>query len=1415
MICLLLAAILVLSGCGSIVMSENLQFEVNPPITPLSGEAWLGGGGRSDGSKISREEAAENIRFAYGSMEKYGIDGARAFTILPGHVSPADVPSLNEIINNTNANLKADDQLDLYVGDFKVLGYDEETERFVYAYYTPYIGDGVGHTDDRYPEVGNTGLSVAKTGNVGTGFVTARPDKISDISGMVLVVMSYAPGTGDYTVFFSKVFTMEEHKTNDMRMLAGKVAGRPYYYVYVDDYMYLYDSDGEKQYTSSYSAIVQSKALYMIKNEVPKHNNIYIPQDATMIQRSGYYELGFPFASVNSLRLGVYFRWTVADVEMDENFMPYITLNLEYSFKDFAAADKESDDIVNNDEEVEDSDDGALDGAGAENIGDITYFHGTFACLRIAVDESGMRFLSEISEDSLKALGGDELTVVQEVSNYSDVRGTVTETTVQTPESVPEPIPESSPDDTGDQTVTYTAGSEDVQGEDTLQAETVRTERPETYDETLQRLIREYTDNPPDDEKKQYFIDKYLSNESVNKALNDFSVFDTQLNPGISGIYFALGGGSTGRSMSFYDANGIRQGGLNFPTPNYYGGFIDWSRRSLLSQYLECVGDIASTANSSGHYVPFLKPGRFGEPDWAYYDVEGYHERNGSYSLTGTDYITGHAQPLVSSELYMSDIYNVRNTARRSIYYVIPDEEGILHCTTVNGYEIDEPGFLDSDAFGDSWNFYKGMNQYYYNGCVGDGFTISLYDGSMYDNALTSAYTNSRVHEINKLHYYLPYVLAYHETYFSDGRSVSEYATIQNDKPGYILPTMVLEETEDITLTCQYVLADDTGTRSDVYYQTTCDVTIPAMYRMVFPAGSYIQISGDVWIGNMVKAENQLGAITYYTTNGSRLYSDAVWNWNLRYKYPIYDNASGRTLDASSEDYYCTYAGWLQWYFLRSNAFWNFYNENSDKYFSTLQVNHQGSGSVIYDRLVPGQAQDLGVWNVNGKNYVAYFTDQVIRFYEYNENEKKYRATAQISIDELQMLSEGYFLREKTDGWVESVSSSGSESVSNIAEEAMNDDDTRISLNSDNIMPISGGLSRFLYFSEAGSLYLMTLLKGVNDGVDEWQKHGRLMPLMDGTYYRVFDTNESYKVVGFQTSSFSYVAADQCMARVYDIDIDALVKARADESVNMYLENLRNIYLSDNHTLLRTVTEVAGDGNSDKQYEVSYSIVPPDTTDPEYSRALRLFTTESMDDALNELQLICNEYKVDRSQGMEAKLKELRDNLQAQRKALREMYNLLGINFIGLPTSWQYIQYEGYLYNASHQSILETMMVQIVLSDDYLDKSVTPQLNGFDGLIGLHTYDPNTDTGDVRFLDNKYTGGEKIVDEFAEYREQYRLWLQSSQGDIDSLGDLDGENMSQLLVTTYNGEYITEITAMDFYDKVLDEIKETYLRSLN
>ena len=341
----------------------------------------------------------------------------------------------------------------------------------------------------------------------------------------------------------------------------------------------------------------------------------------------------------------------------------------------------------------------------------------------------------------------------------------------------------------------------------------------------------------------------------------------------------------------------------------------------------------------------------------------------------------------------------------------------------------------------------------------------------------------------------------------------------------------------------------------------------------------------------------------------------------------------------------------------------------------------------------------------------------------------------------------------------------------------MNSDEDRITLTADNIIPING-FSRFLYFSDAGSLYLMTLING-GEGSEDWQKHGRLMPLMDGTYYRVFENGDSYKVVGFQTSSYGYTPADQCMARVYDIDIDKLVQSRADESDGMYLESLRNIYLSDNHTLLKTVTET-----DDGQYSVSYSIVPPDPDDPEYSRAVRLFESPE-ETVLAELDAICKEYDVERSDAMVAKVKELSDRLRTQRKALTEMYDFLGIAFTGIPTTWQYLQYEGWLYNASHESIIETMMVEIVLSDDYLDPSITPQQDGFEGLIGVHQYDPATDGPDVKFVDDSLTGGVAYVDEFAEYRDQYRLWEANARGNIDNMTVLSGDDLTGQLVTAF------------------------------
>ncbi|MBO7356520.1 MAG: hypothetical protein J6U50_07800 [Lachnospiraceae bacterium] len=1384
-ISLLLAAVFVLSGCGSIILDGNLTFEANPPISSLTGgaDAWINGDAYN-----AKQQAIDNITFAYGNVEKYSIEGVRAFTILPGHMSPSDVPALNEVINNVNAGLDPKDAIDQFTSDFRVLDYDDVTGRFVYCYYVPYVpGTTTEYTDTNYIEVSNTGLSVSRSGNA-RNYTSARPAKMADVKGMVFVLMSYEPSTGNYTVFFSKVFSMEEHKANDIRMLAGKVAGEHDYFALANNKLYMYDRNGSKKFTSDYSSVISSKAAYMIEQyQGIRHGTIM--SYSTQINDNTWKASNV-----------FYWRYIVADVEVDENYMPYITLNIELSLKDFNSADAEAEDIVNNDEDVEDTEDESVSGASAEKVGDITYFHGTFACLRINLDESGLQFVSDLSQDAVDALtstGQDSITITREINNYSEMRQSI--------ESMEDGIEEPT-------------NREDVPDVSRAIEAPAETQVYETYDQTLARLMG----TVPDGAEDLNLMDMFK--ESFNDHMNDFSVFAGSVGSGEGAMRFSLGGSSTGRDTYYYDESGkvVRHMdylGYGWSYSQLFNltrrkSIEDWTYGDILYDYNTSTEMIASYANTRNYYIPFLMPGDYGAYDWAYYDIGQYHEMNGSYSIDGENYFMGHAQPLVSNELYVSDpgyhCFNSCEKVNPREAHVDIGEDGQMSLTGAVGLWNGPFQILDSEI--DNYYYLNssgstyGFNQYYYNDTLRNDFSFDL-------ETIRSSYTGHSVRNANKLSFYLPYTLAYHTTSYSDGSVQREYSTIQNDNPRtYILPTMVLEKTRDITLTYQYILTD--GTRSDVYYTKTETVTIPTEYRMVYPKGSYIQISGNIWIGNMVKTEQFLpsglpetrnGALTYYTVKGDRLAMDKIYGWSLRDKYPIYDNAPNVTVWDNSNTR--GFIWWLDYYFLRSDAFWNFYYGNKDKYFSTIQVNQQGVDSIIYDRLVPGQAQDLGVWKDDGRNYIAYFTDQVVRFYEYKPEEGKFRATAQISLDELQMLSEGYFLREKTDGWISSVSEN-TESVSQLAEDAMNSDEDRITLTADNIIPING-FSRFLYFSDAGSLYLMTLING-GEGSEDWQKHGRLMPLMDGTYYRVFENGDSYKVVGFQTSSYGYNPADQCMARVYDIDIDKLVQSRADESVGMYLESLRNIYLSDNHTLLKTVTET-----DDGQYSVSYSIVPPDPDDPEYSRAVRLFESPE-ETVLAELDAICKEYDVERSDAMVAKVKELSDRLRTQRKALTEMYDFLGIAFTGIPTTWQYLQYEGWLYNASHESIIETMMVEIVLSDDYLDPSITPQQDGFEGLIGVHQYDPATDGPDVKFVDDSLTGGVAYVDEFAEYRDQYRLWEANARGNIDNMTVLSGDDLTGQLVTAFGDtSYISQITDMEFYNKVLEAIKEEYLQGLN
>ena len=106
MLCFFMVMVMMLSGCGSIILSGNLEFSANAPIEPMQLEL--------------REQKMQDLTFGSVSSEKYNIGGTQAFVVLPGHLSPADVPVLNEAVQEYNAGISdVSKQKSLYRGDFR------------------------------------------------------------------------------------------------------------------------------------------------------------------------------------------------------------------------------------------------------------------------------------------------------------------------------------------------------------------------------------------------------------------------------------------------------------------------------------------------------------------------------------------------------------------------------------------------------------------------------------------------------------------------------------------------------------------------------------------------------------------------------------------------------------------------------------------------------------------------------------------------------------------------------------------------------------------------------------------------------------------------------------------------------------------------------------------------------------------------------------------------------------------------------------------------------------------------------------------------------------------------------------------------------------------------------------------------
>ena len=642
---------------------------------------------------------------------------------------------------------------------------------------------------------------------------------------------------------------------------------------------------------------------------------------------------------------------------------------------------------------------------------------------------------------------------------------------------------------------------------------------------------------------------------------------------------------------------------------------------------------------------------------------------------------------------------------------------------------------------------------------------------SSYSNCIDKSdgfykYGNGVNREFTSLASGLPMVLLYGEQKYSDGSVVSNYSAIMSNprknegslKNTYCLPKMVVDETMPVTVK-QPLYVNIRGSKEFVK-DVEVTLEIPTKYRMVFPKTSMATAKGNIWVGEGVKALKDLGCVTYKERS---FHTNTKGEWTYPY-------------DALNNDI--------------------MYFENKDQKYSWIQQMHQGYSGSLIDECMPGVARDVGSYRTaDNKEEVIFLSDEALRLYV--RGEKKFRAIKEISIDTIKRVS-GYGLN--VEGAVQEDHETQTDKVQTKTDEMVNDamdQEQSYNLMADNLMPYSE--TKLMICHES-------------DGISLFDTKGEtLMKLLGGHYYRIYPMKKSgeYMLVGFQSEQYDYSLADTSMAKYYVIDLGNLIRKEGNSNVDSYIDELKDIY----HSLTHTLKYEGRDENKQKMYSV---VQPPEPgTNKDYDRAVRLFTI-SDEETEKELQKICDDFGVELTDTIKKHGLEVAEKVQKQRQALNAYYKLIGIqvNNGGLPDKWQYIMVESDVFTASYEGMLEIMLVEMVLSDYYMDPNVTTPLVK----PSRHFRKNSSLVGVV-----PETGA--VLDEYIGYRDAYREWLEmrtqsdslvkvsGNEAGVDIQG-MDEDQLKGTIVDLYNDRTAVKdaqsITQMEFYRIVLDDIKNKY-----
>ncbi len=349
---------LLCTGCGSIIFNGNLSFQAYEPVKPLSAN-----------------EGIRDAVLSYGDQKKYEIEGTSAFLVLPYHMNTVYLETINNQIQEQSSD---PDHVELYKSEFKLIDYNETEQAFIYAYYTPYFGPQDSNV------TGGTGVTVDWEGNA-SGLAFPKAQKASDINSMVLTMMMYKPETKDYRVMFSTLVSKEQDQENEVRLLAGKVAGQEAYYIYNSETTFIFDREGNQLFSRKDFATISQKSDELVKK----------------------------VKGENGLRSYPYRRTTVTDVQMDKDLYTYYTIQVEISKESLQDGDAKAEELLKDDKEYGD-DDG--DESQYEEIGGVEYLYGSFSVFELVIGgkNNEIQFTSSIDAEKLKkAIDEETRTFVQ------------------------------------------------------------------------------------------------------------------------------------------------------------------------------------------------------------------------------------------------------------------------------------------------------------------------------------------------------------------------------------------------------------------------------------------------------------------------------------------------------------------------------------------------------------------------------------------------------------------------------------------------------------------------------------------------------------------------------------------------------------------------------------------------------------------------------------------------------------------------------------------------------------------------------------------------------------------------------------------------------------------------------------------